>query len=214
MLPDFCFNVCSTDKFQQTLYNNLIGIDYGSKTAGTTVIAFQEEGEVAFLQTTKGLDADNWLLAQLEHLQPSLISLDAPLSLPSVFSGLPGEDYFYREADRLTGAMSPMFLGGLTARAMRLRKMITTTQTKVIETYPGYLARFVIGLDPGKYKKDMGYLHLALECLHEHGFPYTCKKTPTNWHQFDALLALYSANRASKGEALIFGTVQEGQIIV
>ncbi|MDP4709898.1 MAG: DUF429 domain-containing protein [Saprospiraceae bacterium] len=214
MLLAFYTNVCLTDKFQRSLHNPLIGIDYGSKTAGTTVIAFEDGSEVSFLQTTKGLDADKWLLAELEQLSPGLIGLDAPLSLPGVFTGLPGEDYFYREADRLTGAMSPMFLGGLTARAMRLRKMISTTQTEVIETYPGYLARFVVGLDPGKYKKDMGYLHPALERLYQHGLPYACKKAPANWHQFDALLALYSANRASKGEALSFGNVKEGQIIV
>lgn len=196
------------------MYSNLIGIDYGSKTAGTTVIAFEQGGRVSFLQTTKGIDADKWLLEHLEQLCPRLICLDAPLSLPGVFTGLPGEDYFYREADRLTGAMSPMFLGGLTARAMRLRKIISTKHIEVLETYPGYLARFVVELDPVKYKKDNQYLSVAVESLQQHGFPYTCEKAPTNWHQFDALLALYSASRASKGHAITFGTPQEGQIII
>jgi uncharacterized protein len=130
-----------------------VGIDFGAKTAGTTVIAWLEAESICFAASKKNADADECVLATLRSIAASnqahrarLVSLassadsassasyvssapahelcvciDAPLSLPGVFTGLAGcDDYFYRASDRALRAMSPMFLGGLTARAMRL----------------------------------------------------------------------------------------------
>ena len=213
-MQDFCINVWSTNKFPLPLSDNWIGIDYGSKLAGTTVIAFLMENEVFFMQSPKGVDADEWLIQAIEELPNGLVCLDAPLSLPAVFRGMPGEDYFYRQADRQTGAMSPMFLGGLTARAMRLTQLLKERSIEVCETYPGYLARNVVGLNTARYKKDDTYLEAAVEKLYLHGMRSVCKTLPTNWHQFDALLALYSASRVVQGHALSFGTSEEGLIFV
>ncbi len=102
-----------------SLHMDFIGIDFGAKTAGTTVICQQEGGFFRFHRCEKGDDADAWLDERVSMFAPSAIYIDAPLSLPGAYFGK-GQDYFYRSADRLAGGMSPMFLGGLTARAIRL----------------------------------------------------------------------------------------------
>jgi hypothetical protein len=93
----------------------LCGVDYGSKLAGTTVTCTLDapSGQVHFQKSAPREDADAFLRNYLLQSQPAFIFLDAPLSLPGVYRGLAGcRDYFYREADRQLGAMSPMFLGG------------------------------------------------------------------------------------------------------
>jgi uncharacterized protein len=47
----------------------------------------------------------------LDMLQPARIFMDAPLSLPQVFFGPSGNEFFYRRCGRELKAMSPMFLG-------------------------------------------------------------------------------------------------------
>ena len=108
-----------------TGFTCIFGVDYGSKMAGTTVVAVARERQIDLLQSGRKQDADAWLLETAVAQQPDHIFLDAPLSLPGVYRHLPGRsDYFYREADRELQAMSPMFLGGLTARAMQLHERL------------------------------------------------------------------------------------------
>ena len=105
-----------------------IGIDYGSKMAGTTVIAYLKSGKLHFAQSQKKKDADLFVENWVAQHQPRAIFLDAPLSLPGVYTEPEAyDDYFYRAGDRLLRAMSPMFLGGLTARAMRLSRRLKAT---------------------------------------------------------------------------------------
>ena len=115
----------------------LVGIDYGSKLAGTTVLAYTEGEEIKILQSQKKQDADQFILNFLKISSPELVGIDAPLSLPGAFRALNNE-FFYREADKELNAMSPMFLGGLTARAMKLSASIPI---RMVEVYLGALAR-------------------------------------------------------------------------
>lgn len=94
-----------------------IGIDFGSKLAGTTALCIGEAGEQLQVSSSeKGQDADLFLMAALEGKAPATLCIDAPLSLPLAYRQ-PNEnsDFFYRKADRQAKAMSPLFLGGLTA---------------------------------------------------------------------------------------------------
>ena len=101
-----------------------IGIDYGAKLAGTTAICFEQSGQLKIWQSEKKKDADKFVQESIKQLQPTTVFIDAPLSLPLAYFG-EGENYFYRECDKILKGMSPMFLGGLTARAMRLAKPYT-----------------------------------------------------------------------------------------
>lgn len=190
------------------------GVDYGSKMAGTTVIAWAEHGKLFLAQSTKKKDADQWLKQWVAAHQPEQLYLDAPLSLPGVYAQ-PQKyaDYFYRAGDKAVQAMSPMFLGGLTARAMRLSHELQTKGCTTQEVYPGQLSK-LIGLERSRYKKDKSYLDSATAAILSQLPGYRLEGAPTNWHQVDALLAFCSGYRHQNGQAKVYGTAAEGQIIV
>jgi predicted nuclease with RNAse H fold len=194
---------------------SIIGIDYGSKLAGTTVIAYQNKKNIVqFLISENKKDADIFLINAVTKLQPKYIFFDAPLSLPGVYT-MPNEydDYFYRAGDRLLKAMSPMFLGGLTARAMRLKRTFVQQNIEVFETYPAIHAqRFQ--LKNLNYKKKLQYLPDVIQALQKLlPFPFNNQQI-TSWHHVDALLAFYSAYRFLNGEIEQFGAEKEGSIWV
>lgn len=197
----------------------LCGVDYGSKLAGTTVICTLDgpAGGVHFERSAPKADADAFLLDCLRQSRPALVFLDAPLSLPGVYRGLPGcADYFYREADRQLAAMSPMFLGGLTARAMQLKATLARNGLTVHETYPAAQARR-LDLHPAGYKKEpaaIGPVLGQIQRQHSSLFSQTQITGAASWHHVDALLALLAAVRFSRGEHLVYGNAVEGEIIV
>jgi len=184
--------------------------------AGTTVIArMYDHNKVDFFASAKNQDADQFIkdfIASNEDVW--LAYLDAPLSLPKVYSTADSDSsYFYREADKATGAMSPMFLGGLTARAMKLSVELTKLGVKVVETYPSKLAD-VLKLKEKEYKKDRHQIAALCEELKEvSGFMFDNEKVET-WHHFDSLLCLYSAKRYEMQAAMVFGDTEEGTITV
>lgn len=194
----------------------IVGIDYGAKMAGTTVIArMYDHNKVDFFASAKNQDADQFIIDFIkENEDVWLAYLDAPLSLPSVYCNNTKQgNYFYREADQETGAMSPMFLGGLTARAMKLSAGLTSTGVKVVETYPSKLAD-VLKLKEKEYKKDKREIPALCEALKEvSGFMFDNDQVET-WHHFDSLLCLYSAKRHEMQAAMIFGNPNEGTITV
>jgi predicted nuclease with RNAse H fold len=189
----------------------IAGIDYGAKLAGTTAIAYIEKGRIVWQQSKIKQDADAFIREFVKEKQIKLIGLDAPLSLPKIYKNHEkGEDYFYREADKLLGAMSPMFLGGLTARAMQLCAYLEQTQT--IEVYPAALAKKWY-LEQYHYKKALSLMYQASKAIEEQ-ITLKIAQKPDNWHQFDAILALASALRYDNQTAECFGDEQEGVIWV
>ncbi len=194
--------------------SKIAGIDYGSRLAGTTVIAFlNEENAIEFAVSKKNKDADRFILDWVVEYQPTHIFLDAPLSLPGIYSNLTGyQDFFYRQADQVLKAMSPMFLGGLTARAMQLKTRLSKQNIQTFEVYPGYLAK-VLELDRTLYKKQKEHIPLIATTL-SRSLDLPLASLPSDWHHVDALLALLSGIRYSRGQHLTFGNSQEGLIIV
>ena len=184
-----------------------VGIDFGAKTAGTTVVCLERQGRLLFLATTKGQDADAWLSAEINSLRPTAVYLDAPLSLPGVYRGA-GTDYFYRACDREVQAMSPMFLGGLTARAMKLRSQFQ--EIPFFEIYPGHFVRRHLP-QAKEYKKDG--LERFQARLAEY-LPVPWQVAPADWHQVDAALAWLSGWRHRMGSADCYGRPEEGLIWV
>ena len=197
---------------------NLYGIDYGAKLAGTTVVAYSEGSEVRFCASAKKQDADRFLLDFFAHRPPGKIFIDAPLSLPEVYrTGAENlqegkvPDFHYRACDRELGAMSPMFLGGLTARAMKTAFHLRKAGHKVYETYPGMAARH-FALPKIGYKGEKTAIEACLQSLSEK-MPLTATvPSPPDWHHFDALLALCSAIRHCENRASEIGD-EEGKII-
>ena len=183
----------------------IVGIDYGAKLSGNTVIAHYETNTIYFSQVQKKKDADAWLMDELAALQAEIIYLDAPLSLPGAYYGK-GESYHYREADKQTKAMSPMFLGGLTARAMSLKASLRNLTFH--EIYPAFFQSEIV--QSIHYKKDIDlFLH---DLTKKEAF--TLVKKPENWHQVDALIALLIGTRHQENRHREIGSLTEGIIIV
>ena len=187
----------------------LAGIDYGSKLAGTTAIAYIQEGVVVVSQSEKKQDADLFLREIVTQNGLDSLFIDAPLSLPKAYFGV-GEDFFYRACDRELGAMSPMFLGGLTARAMKLQSSWEKEGVKCFETYPGYAAK-TMELSGLGYKKEKENIPVVLSKLSEQR-PDLQWPIVDNWHAFDALLALHTALRYHMGTFASVGDSTEGVI--
>ncbi|MEM6726499.1 MAG: hypothetical protein AAF598_20850 [Bacteroidota bacterium] len=194
--------------------NKLAGIDYGSKMAGTTVFALWDPSEKALILeiSEKKKDADRFLQNQVAKHQPDLIVLDAPLSLPGrLIHGAPYESYFYRLCDQHFKAMSPMFLGGLTARAIQLKDQILAQQTtQIVEGYPSAVAD-LLDLKALNYKKEKTHIPTVLKTLNTH-FPFSLPGDVPSWHHVDALLCLLTALRIQLKQAEKIGDPKEGLI--
>ena len=191
----------------------LVGIDFGNKLSGNTVIAYSvDSSQVHLLKSNKREDADEFIHDFLLHYLPEEVFIDAPLSLPGVYNGLANcEDYFFRNADKVTRGMSPMFLGGLTARAIRLKDLAAGISINFYETFPGYLARHWNLHHAGYKKSNRDIIKVMGLIIKKIRFDIEGIET---WHDIDALLALISHFRFRQGKAKKFGINEEGLIFV
>jgi predicted nuclease with RNAse H fold len=190
----------------------IAGIDYGNKYAGTTVICYNSRDKIAFIQSSKNADADAFLLNELAYIHPDLVMIDAPLSLPGVYwLGDEYRDHFFRTCDRELKAMSPMFLGGLTARAISVVKQLNGTEVR--ETYPRKLVD-ILQLTASQYKQDKKDLEFFAETLKNlSGIPFNPAQL-ISWHHVDAFLAFLSGVRYLQEKEQRFGIPEEGVVIV
>jgi len=184
------------------------GIDFGAKFAGTTAICYDTSDKLIVVQSIKKQDADHFCNEWIEKLSPDFVMIDAPLSLPKTYHG-DGDDFFFRDCDRQLRAMSPMFLGGLTARAMRLAKIWTDFGKIFYEAYPRMVATVIpeSGSDKSKglfCKNIVDFI--GKETKLEIRFVQNSK------HSCDALLAWYAGYRKIQGIAQKTGEISEGLI--
>ncbi len=185
-----------------------LGIDFGARHAGTTAICFPDGNSLMVLQTKKGEDADSFCKHWLELLMPEAVMIDAPLSLPAAYFGK-GGDFFYRNCDREAGAMSPLFLGGLTARAMQLADCYKQQGISFYEVYPKLaFQRLFPGIVKPSKKETFAELFEKLEGV----LGFDIKTGETSAHGFDAVLAWYSGQQIFRGEAVSLGDANEGLI--
>lgn len=203
------------------MLSTFAGIDYGSKTSGNTVICHHDDQVIHFYEADKK-DADLFIIDWITKCQavqnrPMLttVFLDAPLSLPAVYQSIVGfSNYHYRQCDVALKAMSPMFLGGLTARAMELKQRLQEKMNvETHEVYPKALAQTLLS---DHYHKRLTTNEMEALCrILSKVIPELClAEYPKTQHQFDALLAWVSGYRFLNQQHLIFGDIQEGIIIV
>lgn len=185
----------------------IAGIDYGSKFAGTTAICYNQTASLYVIQSQKKQDADHFIRAWVSDHNPELIMLDAPLSLPLAYSDPSGSsDYHYRVCDRELKAMSPMFLGGLTARAMKLKSQLI--DKKVLETYPKQVLTLRYPHSVASYKQDI--MQVVDDIIAS--IPYQLHHPLTSWHQVDSLLAWISGYQYANDNMRCSGNPDEGLI--
>jgi len=188
----------------------VLGIDFGSKVAGTTVICYKHENQLIFESSVKSKSADLFLAEAFEKLKATKVFIDAPLSLPAAFYGR-GENFHFRDCDIKTQAMSPMFLGGLTARAIKLKSSFE--KIEFFETYPAFLMKIICPNLKDIYTKKLKLSQHSIDWLSAQ-VEWDFVNIPANWHEFDAALAWLSGARFNKNEALQIGDASEGLIWV
>jgi predicted nuclease with RNAse H fold len=178
------------------------GIDYGSKLAGTTAVSFLDGNNLIIVQSKKKQDADLMIEELVEKHQPEHLFIDVPLSLPGVYKDDAAyHDYFYRACDRTLGAMSPMFLAGLTARGIKICADFRKKGIESYETYPTALAKY-LGIEEWEHvfsatKKTFSQLTI---------------QQPKSKHQADSLLCFLAGHRYQQGISKIVGNEKEGLI--
>lgn len=180
-----------------------IGIDFGAKMAGTTAVCYVQNEKMIIQSSKKNNDADRFIKEVIENIKPTKIFIDAPLSLPLAYFNK-GSDFHFRQCDKETSAMSPMFLGGLTARAMSIKAHFSE-----IEFYESYPKMVCIELGLNKYyKKDINnFLPDFYNTL-----PHTFENAPVNWHEVDAVFAYMVGLRLMYNKAICVGNKEEGLI--
>lgn len=183
-----------------------IGIDFGGKLNGTTVICYLKNRRLAYLQSTKKQDASEMIKEFAANNHPQMVFIDVPLSLPGIYRGLKGcKEYMYRAADRELDAMSPMFLGGFTARGIELKDYLESFDIKVYETYPADI------------KRNCGIAKDApLNDAHSFFSQYIKlppADTPANPHQLDALACWTGGAAYLKNKHRFAGNPKEGLIL-
>lgn len=181
---------------------SFIGVDYGAKMAGTTAICYLETDKLRILSSVKNKSADDFISKAMEELKPKQVFIDAPLSLPLAYYNK-GNDFHFRECDKILTAMSPMFLGGLTARAMHLNSSFPNTP--FYEAYPKMVNK---ELGFKFYKKNIEKNITEIE----QALPFVFEVKPNNWHEVDATLAFVVGYRFNKGIAKFEGNKNEGLI--
>lgn len=191
-----------------TTDDGIVGIDLGARSSGNTAVCHRARGLFCFARSTKGGDGDAWLIDHVAQLAPKAIYIDAPLSLPAAYFGR-GDDHFFRLADHQTGGMSPMFLGGLTARAIRLAERWRAQGIAVHEAYPAALIRRsweFLRIPHGRAIPRHKLRLMAGMCL----LP---PPSPSDRHEADAWLCWVIGHRHQRGEAIAFGEPKEGLIL-
>ncbi len=190
----------------------LAGIDFGAKLAGTTAMTILRQSKFQICDCKKGDDADAWILEQVETQKINMVFIDAPLSLPPAYFNDNSTEFFYRQADAVLGAMSPMFLGGLTARAMKVKRLLTAKNVTVFETYPAALVRAWFP-ETKSYKKDLAGFRKEL-LLKTKKLDLPAPPSFKTFHQADSLLAWISGYRHLTQQSLIYGSEEEGVIFI
>ncbi|MDP2175362.1 MAG: hypothetical protein Q8K70_05560 [Bacteroidota bacterium] len=193
------------------MFENIAGIDFGAKLSGKTSIAFIANHELQIVSCSAKMDADEFILTFINKSPVKDVFLDAPLSLPIVYkTPTPDSDFFYRECDKHTHAMSPMFLGGLTARAMALKYQFEQQNIRVFETYPTALCK-QLNIERNKSVDGVKQMFHQIKSLIKE---ISINIEPKNIHEMDAVLALFSGMRFLKNEHATIGNIKEGVIIV
>jgi predicted nuclease with RNAse H fold len=191
----------------------IAGVDYGAKLSGNTAVAILKKGKVELFKTKVNENADDFIVEVLTKHQVKMVFIDAPLSLPRSYQGIKEEtepEFFYRQCDKETGAMSPLFLGGLTARAIALKYLLNQKGIEVYETYPSYLCRL---LNIERVKTADGVFEMFHRIINELNGLFG-NIEPQTIHEIDALLALYSAIRFCQQQHVVLGDASEGEILV
>jgi uncharacterized protein len=161
---------------------------------------------------TRVLHDDDEILREVRAVRPSIVSIDAPLSLPR---GRPSLEVrgppHLRECDReLLRRHIPFFpvtLGPmrmLTARGLRLKTTLEIDNLHAVESYPG-AAQDIVGLP----RKGAG-VECLRRALRDRGFFGSIERRATSHDELDAVVCAWVGRLFVEGRAEVIGAPDEG----
>ncbi len=189
----------------------IFGIDYGSKLAGTTVIAMGDHPErLRFFCSCKNADADTFIGQLIQELRPSLIGIDAPLSLPLVYQQPDLSEASFLQTGRQSDQchVSNVFRG-TNCQSYAAQSIFSSVDW--IEVYPGGLVK--IAQLEGYSKKDKSLIPAFIGML-KAKYGISVDQEVKTWHEVDAMLAWFASYRYLHGHAIAYGNPAEGLIFV
>ncbi len=183
----------------------VVGLDLaGSEKRDTGFCFLGRKTDVKILHT------DKEILEQIKRCKPTLVAIDAPLSLPKGRKDIEDKSGpHFRKCDlelrRLGIRFFPVTLGPmrmLTKRGMELKKKIQRLGAKVIEVYPG-ATYDVFGVERKDRKQIMAWLR-------EHGI----KTKRWTQDELDAVACALTGRWYLQGKAKGIGNPREGLIVI
>jgi uncharacterized protein len=162
------------------------------------------------------LHEDSEILEAIRAAHPRIVSIDAPLSLPTGRASLEARGPPHlrgcdRELLRRHIRFFPVTLGPmrmLTARGMRLASSLRASGYRVEESYPG-AAQDIVGLP----RKGAGVERLR-RALRSRGFRGTIERRSTSHDELDAVLCAWVGRLCIEGRAETIGDPAEGTMIL
>ena len=161
---------------------------------------------------TRVLHEDEEILTAVRTVDPALVSIDAPLSLPLGRRSLEvrgpphlrgcDRELLARRIRFFPVTLGPMRL--LTARGIRLKDQFEREGRLVVESYPG-AAQDIVGLP----RKGQGVERLR-RALRERGFWGTIEHRSVTHDELDAVLCAWVGRLVVQGRAELIGDPREG----
>jgi len=105
-----------------------------------------------------------------------------------------------------------MFLGGLTARAMKLAFYLKNFNISCHEVYPAAFVKVNPDIHLLYNKKDRSSLKKTVDMLMKE-LPVKLNASPDNYHQLDSIICWYIGYRHLSGIANVCGDSKEGVIL-
>jgi predicted nuclease with RNAse H fold len=188
---------------------SVIGVDLaGVETRPTGICVLKNLKAKTFLACN-----DDEILTAIDEIEPQLVAVDAPLSLPKGRKTIEERTSIHlRECDkellRRGIRFFPVTLGPmrkLTSRGIELRRILERKHLKVIEVYPGG-AQDILGI-PRK-QKGLGNLRNGLKQLKIEGLTDGMSD-----HELDAVTCAYVGKLFLEGKTETYGTPRQAIIM-
>jgi len=189
----------------------VVSIDLAGNPKRSTGICTLKEDNIAFCTV---VHTDQEIIDYVERENPTLIAVDAPLSLPPGRKSIEDQqgEHFRpcdRELLRRGIRFFPITLGPmriLTERGIRLKRVLTRRGYSVIEVYPG-AAQDIWNI--GRKQDGLSKLRKGLQKLGVKGL-----NDKMGGDELDAATAALAGQLFLRGKAEVLGNLKRGAIIV
>lgn len=185
------------------LSSKVVGIDLASVKEGKTGLAFLKDFEVE----TFVAYSDEDIASRTVQAQPSIVAIDAPLSLPRSGALRSIERELMKIGLRAFPPLGLESMRKLTLRGIKLKEVLESYGLKVIETHPKS-ARKVLNM-PTKPK-----INDLIKTFIQYGIKGDLNKPNITIHELDAITCAIVGKLFLEGKTVSLGDPSEQQIVI